>query len=164
MVASDLPGEPGYAVGIEADGRGEPMMKPTILLVDDEPTVGDFLGDFLVAQEYEVKTVMQPQRCLDEVTRRKYDMLVTDLCMQGMDGLELVKKVQEIQPDILCILITGYGTMDSMRAAMRLGVNDYLVKPCTLEDLKSSIEVAFEHKANNSAESSAQMMGNAWRS
>ena len=122
------------------------MESRKILLVDDEPTVGDFLGDFLVEQGYEVKVLTQPLRCLEEAAKGRYEMLIADIRMPGMDGLELAERVKEVCSNILCIVLTGYGTLESMRTAMRLGINDYLVKPCPLEELRAAVETVFARR------------------
>ena len=114
-----------------------------ILLVDDDVSVGEFLGEFLEEEGYQVKYLGQPQRALEEIGQSRYDLLIADLRMPGMSGLELAGRAKELSPGILCIVITGYGSLDSMRQAMRLGVNDYLVKPCTLEELADAVQASF---------------------
>lgn len=106
-----------------------------ILAVDDEAVILDSFRKILVLAGYSVDTVESGPEALTLVRSRDYDFLFTDLKMPGMDGVEVVKSVKHLRPDVDVAVITGYGTIDSAVETMRFGAIDYVQKPFTEEEL-----------------------------
>jgi CheY-like chemotaxis protein/predicted regulator of Ras-like GTPase activity (Roadblock/LC7/MglB family) len=117
-----------------------------ILILDDEAKVAFFLRESLEAldQDYEVVSVSSTDDALHEIERKKFDLLVTDQRMPGMNGLELVAKVQERYPDTQFILITAYGSEDLFDKAQRLGAYRYFTKPFHIDDFVQTVVDALE--------------------
>ncbi len=103
-----------------------------ILVVDDEPSIRETLTRTLgLVAEYEVETVSDGPAALDRIrdTGGRYDLMIADLMMPGMDGLTLIKQVKRIKADLPVIIITGFSTESSAIEAVNLGVAGYLTKP-----------------------------------
>lgn len=106
-----------------------------ILVVDDDPLSREFLSEAARSQGYRAEAVASPEQALERVRTREYDVVVTDLRMPGMDGLELIRRIAEVAPGLATVLITAHGTVESAVEAMRLGASDFLLKPVTPEAL-----------------------------
>ncbi len=115
-----------------------------ILLVDDEPDIVDVCRRILEAEGYQVKTAPSGNAALEQAKQQPFDLLVTDIKMPGMDGLELVRAVKEIAPYSPCVIMTGFSTMDTALKALKLGVDDYVIKPFAPEELTIAINKALE--------------------
>ncbi len=109
--------------------------KATILAVDDEPVVLDSLRRILVLDGYSVDSVESGPEALNLVQRHDYDFVFTDLKMPGMDGVEVVKAVHHLRPDVDIAVITGYATIESAVETMQRGAVAYIEKPFTPEEL-----------------------------
>ena len=112
-----------------------PTPRGRILAVDDEPVVLDSFRKILVLDGFSVDTVENGPEALGLVQRRDYDFVFTDLKMPGMDGVEVVKAVKHLRPDVDVAVITGYGTIETAVATMAHGAVDYVQKPFTAEEL-----------------------------
>jgi CheY-like chemotaxis protein/glycine cleavage system H lipoate-binding protein len=112
-----------------------PHAKARVLAVDDEPVVLDSFRKVLVLDGWSVDTVETGPEALGLVQRNDYDFLFTDLKMPGMDGVEVVKGVRHLRPDMDVAVITGYATIESAVETMRYGAVDYVQKPFTSEEL-----------------------------
>jgi CheY-like chemotaxis protein len=112
-----------------------PNARARILAVDDEPVVLDSFRKILVLDGFSVDTVENGPEALGLVQRNAYDFLFTDLKMPGMDGVEVVKGVKHLRPDMDVAVITGYATIESAVATMQYGAVDYVQKPFTAEEL-----------------------------
>jgi CheY-like chemotaxis protein len=106
-----------------------------ILAVDDEPVVLDSFRKILVLAGFDVDTVESGPEALGLVQRRDYDFVFTDLKMPGMDGVEVVKAVRHLRPDVDVAVITGYGTIETAVQTMQHGAVDYVQKPFTEDEL-----------------------------
>ena len=106
-----------------------------ILAVDDEPVVLDSFRKILVVAGFSVDTVESGPEALGLVQRRDYDLVFTDLKMPGMDGVEVVKAVKHLRPDVDVAVITGYATVESAVETMKYGAVDYVQKPFTEDEL-----------------------------
>jgi CheY-like chemotaxis protein len=106
-----------------------------ILAVDDEPVILDGLRKILVLDGFSVDTVESGPEALGLVQRRDYDFVYTDLKMPGMDGVEVVKAVKHLRPDVDVAVITGYGTIETAVETMQHGAVDYLQKPFSDDEL-----------------------------
>ncbi|NIA21683.1 MAG: response regulator [Anaerolineaceae bacterium] len=116
------------------------MSEARILVVDDEPDVCELVADWLAQEgEWTVDYTTEPLRALEQVGRSGYDLMVTDLCMPQMHGLDLARQARGICPDLTVIGITGYASIDSSVEALRQGFVDYLQKPFRVEDLRAAV-------------------------
>jgi YesN/AraC family two-component response regulator len=118
--------------------------KKKILIVDDEEIVRYSLMNILQAQGYEVDDVSSAEKALEVFNEKKYHLVLTDLVLEGMGGLELLENVKVVSPKTLVIVITGYGSIKTAVAALRLGVYDYLLKPCDEDELIIRVRRALE--------------------
>jgi len=112
-----------------------PKPRGRILAVDDEAVILDSFRKILVLEGYAVDTVESGQEALGLVQRHDYDFVFTDLKMPTMDGVEVVKAVKHLRPDVDVAVITGYGTIESAVQTMQYGAVDYVQKPFTEEEL-----------------------------
>jgi CheY-like chemotaxis protein len=109
--------------------------KARILAVDDEPVILDSFRKILVLAGFNVDTVESGPEALGLVQRNDYDFVFTDLKMPGMDGVEVVKGVKHLRPDVDVAVITGYATIETAVETMKYGAADYVQKPFTEEEL-----------------------------
>jgi CheY-like chemotaxis protein len=112
-----------------------PNPQARILAVDDEPVVLDSFRKILVLAGFSVDTVESGPEALGLVQRNDYDFVFTDLKMPGMDGVEVVKAVRHLRPDVDVAVITGYATIESAVETMKHGAMDYVQKPFTEDEL-----------------------------
>ena len=123
------------------------MSSEKILVVDDELFVRELRLEFLSTQGYEVILADSGEKAVQMMSIQTADVILLDLKMSGMDGIEALKQIKKTAPDAIAIIMTGYPTIESSIEALRYGACDYVIKPFKLNDLKSSIENAFqEHK------------------
>jgi DNA-binding NtrC family response regulator len=115
-------------------------MKLSILVVDDDKLVNDFLTETLTRAGYEVGSVSSGDEALEKIGDQVYDILISDIRMKGMDGIALLQKVKDIQPEITAIMITAYGTVENAVKAMKLGAYDYLLKPVSPDAIEMLVE------------------------
>ncbi|HEY2905557.1 MAG TPA: sigma-54 dependent transcriptional regulator, partial [Vicinamibacterales bacterium] len=108
-------------------------MKPTILVVDDEPGVRSSLSGVLRDEGYSVEAVSSGEACLERVTRGPVDLIVLDVWLPGMDGLATLTRLRERQVDSQVVLISGHGNIESAVRAIKLGAFDFVEKPLSLE-------------------------------
>jgi DNA-binding NtrC family response regulator len=126
---------------------GSEHMSERILVVDDELFVRELLMEFLSSQGYEVSLADTGESAVKAVESQPVDVVLLDLKMPGIDGIETLKQIKEIDPTALAIIMTGYPTIESSIEALRSGAYDYVVKPFKLNELKSCVEKALEeHK------------------
>jgi CheY-like chemotaxis protein len=119
------------------------MKRPRVLLVDDEAIVRDSVSEWLKNDEFEVDCACNGGEALDLVKSKRFDTAVVDLKMPGIGGLEVLKKLKETHPQMVVIIITAYGTVETAVDALKNGANDYLAKPFTLDKLEKAIEDAY---------------------
>lgn len=118
----------------------------SILVIDDEESVRVSLAKILMKIGYEVQVAASGEEGLEKVRQNAFDLVITDLKMQTIDGLEVLEKVKQIQPETLVIIITGFASLDSALAAIRKGVCDYLVKPFQIETMKLVVQRSMKMK------------------
>lgn len=106
-----------------------------ILVLDDEQIVLDSVARVLEEENYEVTACRKGEDAVRKLKAESFDILVTDLKMPGMDGLQAMELMQEIDPDLSMIMVTAYSTVDSAVKAMKLGAVDYIRKPFTPDQL-----------------------------
>ncbi|HID95272.1 MAG TPA: response regulator [Candidatus Latescibacteria bacterium] len=123
------------------------MSKGKILVVDDELFIRDLLFDFFKANGYEVILGEDGGRALDLIETESFDVALVDLKMPGVDGIEVARRIHQIDPEVPIILMTGYPSFESAVNALRQGVYDYVIKPFKIPYLKAIVERAInEHK------------------
>lgn len=121
-------------------------MRGSVLIVDDEATLAEALADHFAAQGFDALTASTAEAALDLVRARPFDVVVTDMRMPGMGGLELLRAVRRLPKAPAAVLMSAYGTMDAVVEALRLGVVDFLQKPVALDALTRSVEQALERR------------------
>src|ERR1044072_9715901 len=119
---------------------------PRVLVVDDEENVRVTTAAILEQEGYDVATASDGREALEMVARKHFDLVLTDLRMEDMDGIALLHDLQTQHPNLVTIVLTGYASIESSIDALRQGVYDYLVKPCMVEDLKRTVCRALEHR------------------
>ncbi len=115
-----------------------------ILIVDDDELQRETLSGFLKKQGFRVSTAESGFRALEICKDKNFELALVDLKMQGMDGIELLKKLKESNPEIQVIMITAHGSVESAVQAMKLGAYHYVNKPINLEELKLNINKALQ--------------------
>ncbi|HTG01819.1 MAG TPA: HD domain-containing phosphohydrolase [Nitrospirota bacterium] len=118
------------------------MANEKILVVDDEEMIRELCVHILADEGYQVTTAPNGALALSELERGPFDLLVTDIKMPEMDGLELFEKVKERKNDLVTIFITGHGTLDTAIESMTRGVDGFVLKPFTQEELVNTVERA----------------------
>ena len=109
--------------------------KVKILALDDEKIVLESVSRILEEENYQVKTCRNGEEALETLKEGGFDILITDLKMPGMDGLQAMESMLEIDPDLSIIMFTAYSTVDSAVKAMKMGAVDYIRKPFTPDQL-----------------------------
>ena len=117
-----------------------------ILVIDDEQTVATSIQGILEKEGYDVAIASNGQEALDCLQNGPFDLVLTDLVMGGIDGLDLIERIHRLAPDIIVMIITGYASLDSAIEALKMGAYDYLTKPCEIDDLVTKIEGAGDKK------------------
>ncbi len=118
------------------------MAGEKILVVDDEDMIRDLCYHILTAEGFEVTVASNGAAALEELARKDMDLIITDIKMPGMDGLELFERVKQLNLDIVTIFITGHGTLDTAIESLMRGVDGFVLKPFTQEELLSAVERA----------------------
>jgi two-component system NtrC family response regulator/two-component system response regulator HydG len=121
-------------------------VKGRIVVIDDEVNAAAALETLLKEDGYEVARAHDARSGLQLLEKVAPDVVLTDLRMPGMDGLELLAKIKEIRPETMVILMTAYGTVKTAVKAMKLGAEDYLSKPIDVEELEVVLQKALERK------------------
>jgi len=120
---------------------------PRILVADDEVKICSLLKKLLEREGYQVTTVNDGTSALKEMLRQKPDLLISDIQMPGMDGLELSRRARSLDADLPVVLITGYASMETAVQALREGVSDYITKPFSIAELKGVVGRIIENRA-----------------
>lgn len=131
-----------------------------ILVVDDEEHILSVLRDFLENLGYEVVTAEDGEDALAKFEPEKFDVVISDLLMPRMDGLELLNKIRLLDKHVIFLMITGYPSIETAVDAIKKGAYDYITKPFHMEDVRIKIERAFEKK--NLTHSVKTMSGIMW--
>jgi len=121
-------------------------MPGALLIVDDDSTVRESLGEALSEAGYDVRTAEDAARALAALATRAPDVVLTDVRMPGLDGLELLRLLRERSPGVQVILMTAYDDMPTVAAAMREGATDFLVKPLHLHALRDLLTRVFDDR------------------
>lgn len=121
-------------------------MKPRLLIVDDEESIRDFLDIMLKKEGYEVTLAEDGEQGKDFLQKKSFDLVISDLQMPKMNGLELLKFSKENYPDLTFMMITAFGTTESAVEAMKMGAYDYITKPFKIDEVRIVIANALRTK------------------
>ena len=113
--------------------KGTPKFQ--VLIVDDEQVQREMLEGFLTKEGYGVGTAGDGAGALDRIKRGSFDLVLTDFRMPGMDGIQLLKELKRLNPEVVVVLLTAFGTVETAVKAMKEGADDYLTKPIDLDEL-----------------------------
>ena len=116
--------------------------KTTVCVLDDEPIVGDRLKPELEDEGYEVEIFTDSAKALDRVKEKCFDVFVTDLKMEGVDGIGFLKQVKQQCPNCEVIVISGYATIETARESLIKGAYDFIAKPFRIDDIRSAVKRA----------------------
>lgn len=111
-----------------------------LLVVDDEVEICDFLKAFFEERDFEVNTANSGPQALDTLTRYAAQVVLLDIHMPGMDGMSVLKKIKETHPRTKVIMVTALETQEKIEEAMRLGADNYITKPLSLEYLEKDVQ------------------------
>jgi DNA-binding NtrC family response regulator len=123
-------------------------MKRRVLIIEDDAQMRDMLAVSLRRRDFEATCCESATTGLETLSASKFDVVVTDINMRGMDGIEFCRRVASSHPDLPVIVITAFGSMDSAIAALRAGAVDFIPKPFELETLATAIERVTEGRSN----------------
>ncbi len=118
------------------------MTDVKVLIVDDEEDFSDILAERMEARGFQVSTVNSGAAAIEQVKQRSYDAIILDLAMPEMDGIETLKRLLVVNPDLQVILLTGHATIDKGVEAVKLGAADFLEKPADLDSLVRKVKDA----------------------
>jgi len=118
-----------------------------ILVVDDEPVVNQSCRRVLTEAGFEVQTAQSGREGLSRACTQEFDLVITDLKMPDLDGMNLIRSLRKQRPNTAIVVITGYGTISSAIEATRLGVAQYIEKPFTPEELSRAVNGALAEAA-----------------
>jgi DNA-binding NtrC family response regulator len=122
------------------------MKKYSILLVDDEDSILMSVKTYLEDDGYQVTTALSGDKAVAMIKGDyHFDLIITDLMMDGIDGIGVLKEAKQLHPNILVMILTGYGSLDTAVDALRLGAFDYMQKPCNKDELLVRTKRCVDH-------------------
>lgn len=121
-----------------------------VMVVDDDEFVLELLDEFLTGNGYDVITSPSGEEALERIKTGNTDIALVDYKLPGMDGLETIKRINQISPDTVTIIMTGFPTLDSSISAIRLGASDYILKPFKLNEVSLSLQKAAKERSMKS--------------
>src|SRR5919204_4019110 len=122
------------------------MANGSLLVVDDEESVAVTMGAILEMDGYAVAISTSGADALRRLDEDDFDLVLTDLRLDDMDGLAIVSQVSRVQPDTVSIILTGYASLESAIKALREGAYDYLIKPCDVDELRAVVARGIERR------------------
>ena len=122
------------------------MEKPQILIVDDEQNILLYLSEALEDEGYSITTKSNGKDAIATLEKEEFDLLLVDLKLKDMDGLQIMREAKSHWPDTVVIMLTGHGSLESAMEAIKYGASDYLLKPASVADLKESIRRGLEKR------------------
>ncbi|MEW6348319.1 MAG: response regulator [Thermodesulfobacteriota bacterium] len=120
--------------------------RPRVLIVDDEERFRNTMSKLLSVSGFPNKTTGSGKQAIEELTGNSYDVAIVDVRMPEMSGVELLSDLKKIDPTIEVIILTGYASLDTAKAIIKLGAFDYMLKPYAIEELTEKIEAAYDRK------------------
>lgn len=125
-------------------GKALPPVK--VLVVDDDRAIRDFMETFLTKDGFEVRTLADPTSAPDEVKNGGYHLVVLDLMMPKVDGIEVLQRIRKVDTDVAVVIFTGYPSLDTAVQSMKLDAVDYLKKPFNPEEFREVIDRVMRKK------------------
>ncbi len=122
-------------------------MNERILIVDDDAEILQMCADSLATESYHVVTTSTAEEALELARKERFSLVLSDIRMPGMDGLQLSRKLREINPDQVIVMFSGFGDVDAAVEAMKQGAFDYLSKPLILDELKITVKTALQQNS-----------------
>ena len=117
-----------------------------LLIVDDELSVRDSLGKWFREEGYEIGTAESASDALTRMAENKWDLALLDIKMRGTDGIELQRRLHEMDPELIVIMMTGYASVETAVAALKNGAYDYVSKPLDPDEIAHLVKKALAHK------------------
>jgi EAL domain-containing protein (putative c-di-GMP-specific phosphodiesterase class I) len=146
-----------FVDGGPSPARAKGILKGRVLLVDDDPLILSLFGRVLRGAGYAVQELDDARCVADMLTRQRFDVVLTDLIMPGMDGIGVLKAIRAVHPEVPVVLLTGQGSFDSAVKAVEFGALRYLTKPVDLDTLVKVVDQASEvHHAAQTRELALQ--------
>lgn len=128
-------------------GADQPLgEQPRVLVVDDEPVIREVLAEFLSMEGFWVRTADHGGSALTELSRHAFDIVLSDLKMPTMGGIELLAAIRTHTPSVVTVLMTGFGTVETAIEAMKQGAYDYILKPFKMEEVVHTLRRALEKR------------------
>ncbi len=122
----------------------EAIQQIKILIVDDDKTIADILKDYISDKERSVEVCYDGLTAVESLQKNIYDLVIVDLIMPRIGGLDVLKYAKEINPDVIVIIITGYASLETAIMAIKKGAYDYIIKPFKLAEIKIVVENAID--------------------
>lgn len=121
--------------------KGKVMIKKKVAIVDDEVSILEMLERFLLRSEkFDIKTFSDPTVAMSEIKSDPYDLILLDIMMPQMDGIEFLEQIKKLQPNSKIIMMTAYSTMDKVIDSNKIGADDYVTKPfISLRDIENKV-------------------------
>ncbi len=117
-----------------------------VMVIDDEPIVCERLSSALEKHNLQVETFTDPNEAVKRIAEKYFPVLITDLKMKGIDGIDILKLVQRISPETKVIIITGFATVEKAKEALKIGAYDFIAKPFKLSQLRDLVMKALTTK------------------
>ncbi|MCB9613989.1 MAG: response regulator [Sandaracinus sp.] len=111
-----------------------------VLVVDDDEAIREYMETFLTKDGYEVKTLADPEAAPEEVKNGGYHLVVLDLMMPGLDGVQALERIRKVDDDVAVVIFTGYPSLETAVQSMKLDVVDYLKKPFNPDEFRAVID------------------------
>jgi DNA-binding response OmpR family regulator len=115
-----------------------------ILIVDDDKVVADILKDLTSEKERSVDVCYDGLSAIENIQRNVYEIIIVDLVMPRLDGIEVLRYAKKVNPGVIVIIITGYASLETAIMAVKEGAYDYIRKPCKLEEIRISVDNAID--------------------
>lgn len=120
--------------------------KTKVLVIDDEKKLCDLFEKILTNEGYTVYIALDGEKGLNDAKEKKPDVILLDIKMPKLGGIEVLKRIRETDKEVVVIMITGYGTIDLAKKAMELGAHDFITKPFDFEFVKGLIKESLGEK------------------
>ena len=125
---------------------GKGVAPVRVLVVDDDRAICDYMETFLTKDGFEVKTMNDPSEAAEEVKQGGYHLVVLDLMMPKMDGVEVLKRIRKVDSDVAVVIFTGYPSLETAVQSMKLDAVDYLKKPFNPEEFREVVDRVMRKK------------------
>ena len=122
------------------------MSEMKLLIVDDEVRFLESMEKLLKKKGYDVETATSGEACLERMEKQTFDVVILDVKMPGIDGVETLKRIKNMYPLTEVIMLTGHGTVENAVEGMRNAAYNYLLKPCNVDNLVDVMESAYQYK------------------